>query len=116
MSRRFFLGLALAAGLASAGSPALAQGPSQTTWNAPYTKSVPLSVGVPVPPNFGSGAFLIPVRAVLISCTVAGNITLQLSDGSQITLSSLPPGIYVLPMQVVEVVSSTATATFSALG
>lgn len=114
MMKRFFLGLALAAGLAT---PALAQGPTQqTTWNAPYSKSVPMTIGVAVSPNFGSGAFLYPIRAILISCTVSGNITLQLVDGSQVTLSALPVGIYVLPMQVVEVVSSTATASFSALG
>lgn len=97
-------------------SPAAAQTTAPQAWNAPYMKSVAMSVGTPVPANFGTAPFAVPVRAILISCTSPGNIVLQLADGSTVTLNALPAGIYVLPMQVVEVVSSTATATFSALG
>lgn len=114
MTRHRLAGALAALLLMGAALPAAAQ--TQQVWNAPYTKSVPLSVGTPVLPYFGSAPFTTPVRAIWISCTVSGNITLQLADGSQITMGALPVGIYVLPIQAVEVVSSSATATFSALG
>lgn len=115
MKRLFFLAAAL---LAFAAPPAFAQQPAAANaiWQAPYGKSAPMTVGTPIPPSFGTAPFAVPVRAILISCTAQGTVVLQLADGSQVTLGALPPGIYVLPFQAVEVVSSTATATFEALG
>jgi hypothetical protein len=99
--------------------PALAQSANNLATggsDAVYTRSAPMTVGTPVPPVFGTPPFAVPVRAIMIVCTVAGNMTIQLQDGSTLTLTALPAGIYILPMQAIEVTASTATAQFWVLG
>lgn len=87
-----------------------------------YVKSESLTVGTPVAAYFGTlgptPSSYSPVRAILINVTVAGDVKLQLTDGNNITLSALPVGTYILPLQVIQVISSgtTATATYWDLG
>jgi hypothetical protein len=52
-------------------------------------------------------------RAVLINCTVAGNVAMTLSDASIITVS-LPIGVFVLPFAATKIntAGTTATATY----
>jgi hypothetical protein len=109
--------LILAAALWLCASPALAQAITNigVADSAPYTKSQPLTVGVAASPVFGQPPFAVPVRALAINVTVAGNVTIELQDGSTMILT-LPVGYYVLPYQVIEITAATATATYTALG
>ncbi|MGH6956244.1 MAG: spike base protein, RCAP_Rcc01079 family [Caulobacteraceae bacterium] len=76
-----------------------------------YGKSEALTVGAAVGTTIG--VYATPIRAILIVCTGAGNVSLTLADGSTVALTGLPVGIYVLPLQVTEVNSSGTTATAS---
>ena len=81
-----------------------------------YGKSESLTVGTPVGTSIGTVPT--PVRAILIVCTVTGNVVLTLADGSIVTLTGLPVGIFILPLVVTQVNTSgtTATATYRDLG
>jgi hypothetical protein len=81
-----------------------------------YGKSESLTVGTPVGGTIGTVPT--PIRALTLSCTVAGNVALTLLDGSILVLTGVPVGIYILPLQVTQVNSSgtTATCTYADLG
>lgn len=116
--RRFSLALASAAALALA-TPASADkvqiDPQYP--DPPYAMSEALTVGTAVLPYFGAVPRQTPVRALAINCTVAGNVSLKLGDGSTLVITT-PVGWYILPLQVIEVNASgtTATATYTDLG
>ena len=57
-----------------------------------------------------SGVVAAPGRAIVISCTVAGNLTLTFGDGTTILLP-VPIGVQQLPWAVKSFTNGTATAS-----
>lgn len=60
------------------------------------------------------GVATIGGRAFFISCTVAGNVTVEFSDTSQLTMAIPAAGLYEFNWAVIEVLTGglTATATY----
>ena len=52
-----------------------------------------------------------PQRAIGINCTVAGNVTIKLADGSTM-LFAVAVGFFIFSFSVQSVTASTATATY----
>lgn len=77
---------------------------------ASYGISKQLTVGTPINEFIND----LPVAGLCAVCTVAGNATITLSGGSQMTIS-LGVGTVVLPLGAINVNSQTATATYYAL-
>lgn len=72
-----------------------------STEESPFIGSVPLVIGTPQAAQLSVGA----------NCTVAGNATFILSDGSSITVS-VGVGWQTFPFAVTNVSASSATATY----
>lgn len=76
-----------------------------------YSQAAALTVGTPNPETINAA----PVTGILCVVTVTGNAVFKLSDGASVTVS-LAVGTVILPLSVIEVVSSAATATYTQLG
>ena len=81
--------------------PDLTPVPVTDTNNSAFSASAAMGVGI----AYVAG------RSFGVNCAVKGNVTVQLSSGNTITLP-VYPGWQTFPFQVVQVVSTTATATF----
>lgn len=78
----------------------------QTRDDAPFFKARTMTVGTAYPPG----------RAIAINATVAGNVILDLADGTSTITVPVQTGFTQLPFSVSKVESgSTATATYSVL-
>lgn len=75
-----------------------------------YGYSKQLTVGTPATEM----QFDREITGFLYVCTVAGNITVTLTGGTQVTFS-IPVGSAVMNLGVIEVNSQTATGTYYAL-
>ncbi|GAA4642531.1 hypothetical protein GCM10023115_06260 [Pontixanthobacter gangjinensis] len=89
---------------------------------SPGSDAIPVSLGNPIPcavQPLGSVRALTPDNAVepglavLVDCSAAGTIMLELSDGSQLPLT-YSAGVTLLPFAVRSTVSVGSTATFNA--
>lgn len=76
-----------------------------------YGLATQLTVGAAAIPNLIND---LPVAGLMAVATVAGNATITLSGGSQVTIS-LAVGTVILPLATIRVNSQTATATYYAL-
>lgn len=71
-----------------------------------FSTPTPITPGTPIPRG--------PQQAALVSCTVAGTITLKLPGGDM--LISVPVGVtYLQDIEIIGVTAGTATATVFAL-
>lgn len=61
------------------------------------------------------GAVVQQGRAIVIQCSVAGNVVLKFPDSTTITLAAQANTLYELNWAIVQVVSATATATYNNL-
>lgn len=72
-----------------------------------YSSSAALTVATPNPELVGE----LTVAALLVTATVAGNLTLTLASGSSVT-AAVGVGTTIFPLAVINVSASTATATY----
>lgn len=73
--------------------------------NTPYQNIVPMTVGT----TYTAGT------ALQIDCTVAGTVTMAMGGTGGNTTVHVYPGLTILPYAVTEIVSATATATYTSL-